>query len=147
MSWEQDELDFGETSGDLEREEELYLYNVGAKFLRSMLAACQPEDNLYKHTQTVLTQKFLRERLDIDYEPFTGKVKWEPTGLTNVHGGKVYGSLLEAVRRRRKPVPLPVDVNFYTFDMIRHAYDMGDLSGEEYLENVRRKVAFENESE
>lgn len=90
---------------------------------------------------------FLSIRPDLDYEPFTGKVKWEPTGYTSPHGYRIYDSFDEAIRRKRKPPRLPVDPEFYSFDMINHAYKMRDFTAEEYLENVRRKVAFENDSD
>jgi len=125
-------------------EEKISAYQAGEDYL-VRLSRYDISDRLQEIIKAQRLDSFLYEKLDIDYVPFTGKIQWQPTGIVDVHGRRKWtpNSWMTIRNRRRRH---PVDVSFYSFDMIEYAYKKGYFSAEEYLETVRRKVAFENES-
>jgi len=146
MNWVQDELEFQDDV--VEKAEGLRRYERGIDNYNKFLSMYWNDKEMEEHLEACKIRDFLNERLPLDYEPFEGKVKWEPTGLINMHGRWRYRTFIQMCKDIRNPKKkFPIDVSMYSFEMIEYGYKMGDFSGEEYLENVRRKVAFENEGE
>lgn len=126
--------------------EKLEAYEAGERYLDRMLSY-DISAHLRENINFMRIRDFIDVKLDLDYVPFTGKVKWHPTGLIDMHGKWKFDwdQNWYKIFRTNKKKRLSVDPSLYTFKMVKLSYDLGYMTVEEYLENTRRVAKYVRE--